>query len=508
MSTFLSFIKQHTFPFPRQVRGVLSQPLTWPGFLLFTGISLSILTAYIFLLSVNHRFLVTIPVRGGSLTEGVIGSPLYINPLLASTESDRGLVQLLYSGLMKDTQEGPVPDLAESYTVSPDSKTYTFILRPKIVFHDNQPLTAEDIVYTFTSAGDPTIAPLLHTYWQNVQVIAENERTVTFRIPQADTTFLSKLTLGILPAHLWSLPQDSVQQSFESNPLNSIPVGTGPFAYHDMSSTDGVINTVVLKRFPHFINQKPYLDTLRINFYANQTQLQSALQNKVIDMTMALEGPLISNVPKDYRIGSIPTDYDIILYRRSTETLLGDDRFVRILDRYIDKKAIIDSVENGYGLQENSDTPLSQEQALAELKKIGYVFQNGVLTTQGAPVGFAIVVEKQPDILQVARELSTQLGAIGMIVPVKAFDPGTVQIGVTSSDYQIVLGSPAELSIPPTYKKVLHLYTRTTPYITNQNVLGIDQILLIKPSVWHQLATNWYTEEDQVYPFIRTISNK
>ena len=88
---------------------------------------------------INERFLVVNPTNGGTLNEGIIGTPRYINPLLAVTDADRDISRLVYRGLMKEDSDGnTIPDLAESYTISDDNLTYTFILKNHIFKTEHQ----------------------------------------------------------------------------------------------------------------------------------------------------------------------------------------------------------------------------------------------------------------------------------------------------------------------------------------------------------------------------------
>ncbi len=68
--------------------------------------------------TVSMRFTEEIPAQGGSYAEALIGTPRFINPVLALSDVDRDMVQLVFSGLMRTTNDGVVPDLAESYTLS------------------------------------------------------------------------------------------------------------------------------------------------------------------------------------------------------------------------------------------------------------------------------------------------------------------------------------------------------------------------------------------------------
>ena len=95
------------------------------------------------LYKMEQSLLETIPAYGGTLGEGEVGSPQFINPLLAITDADRDLSALAYSGLMGISGSGNlVPILASGYTESTDGKTYTFTLNPKAKFSDGTSVTA------------------------------------------------------------------------------------------------------------------------------------------------------------------------------------------------------------------------------------------------------------------------------------------------------------------------------------------------------------------------------
>lgn len=95
------------------------------------------------------HFTQPVPRYGGSYSEGIVGQPAYINPLLSQTsEADADLVQLIYSALFKYDGQGRITgDLAEKYEVSEDQKTYTVYLKKNAKWHDNEPLNAEDVVF-------------------------------------------------------------------------------------------------------------------------------------------------------------------------------------------------------------------------------------------------------------------------------------------------------------------------------------------------------------------------
>ena len=93
--------------------------------------------------------MVEVPAYGGTLTEGIIGTPRFINPVLASSDADRDLVALTHSGLLRPDNHGRlINDMAEKYEISEDGLVYTFTLKPNLFWQDGTPITGDDIIFT------------------------------------------------------------------------------------------------------------------------------------------------------------------------------------------------------------------------------------------------------------------------------------------------------------------------------------------------------------------------
>ena len=119
--------------------------------------------------SLLKKVMVEVPTRGGSLSEGIIGTPRYINPVLAISDADRDLTSLVYSGLLKYTPSGDlINDLAENYTISDDKTVYTFTIREDARFHDGTPVTASDVEYTIQKTLDPALKSPKLANWKGV----------------------------------------------------------------------------------------------------------------------------------------------------------------------------------------------------------------------------------------------------------------------------------------------------------------------------------------------------
>ena len=250
-----------------------------PGDRLIAGVlALFVLaTSFAGLIALERSFLVTVPAYGGSLTEGIVGKPRFVNPLLALTDADRDLVALTYAGLMQVDGDGNlVPALAESYTVSEDGVEYTFVLREHAKFSDGSPVTADDVVFTVEKAQDPALRSPELANWANIRAETLDARTVLFTLPQPYAPFLADTTLGILPASKWrNVPVDE----FSFSPLMLEPVGAGPFEVGRIErSKDGSILAYELRASKTYALGRPYLDRILMKFYPDVQKLAEAYE--------------------------------------------------------------------------------------------------------------------------------------------------------------------------------------------------------------------------------------
>ncbi len=234
------------------------------------------------LIALQRTFLVTIPAKGGSLTEGIVGSPRFVNPLLALTDADRDLTALTYAGLMGTDGDGNlVPVLAERYRVSEDGQEYTFSIREDAKFSDGSPVTAEDVVFTVEKAQDPALRSPELANWANIRAQALDARTVVFTLPKPYAPFLVDTTLGILPADKWrNIPIDE----FSFSPLMTNPIGAGPFKVTRVSrDKNGSVTSYELRASETYAPGRPYLDVIYIKFYSDVTKLADAYERRSVE---------------------------------------------------------------------------------------------------------------------------------------------------------------------------------------------------------------------------------
>ena len=219
---------------------------------------------------------------GGEYTEGIVGQPLHINPVISlSNDTDEDLVRLIYSGLFKYNEQGKlVKDLAENYTLSDNNTTYTIHLKKNVLWQDNKPFKADDVLFTLNLISDPAYKSPLVKSWGGVKTTVIDDYTIQFKTTTPYVGFLNNLTFGILPKHIW---ESITPINFSLNSLNLEPIGTGPYKFNSIQrDKKGNIISYSLEANPTYFTGKPYISKITLKFYADEDTALEALNKKEI----------------------------------------------------------------------------------------------------------------------------------------------------------------------------------------------------------------------------------
>ena len=246
-------------------------------FILFLG-SLSFLITNFYL---AHTHLV--PARGGKYIEGIVGSPRFINPIYADfSDVDRDLTEILFSGLMKYTYDGQIiPDLAEKVEVEDGGKEIKVYLKPNIFWSNGERITADDVIFTIKIIQDPDYKSSLRTNWLGIKAEKISEDTVSFKLNKPYSAFLERLTLKIIPEHIW---KDISPQNFPLSFFNLKPIGSGPYRLKDLEQDEkGFIKSAVLEPNQFYYGKKPYISEVSFLFFENEQDLIKSWGEEKID---------------------------------------------------------------------------------------------------------------------------------------------------------------------------------------------------------------------------------
>jgi peptide/nickel transport system substrate-binding protein len=188
----------------RQAFLLLMKNLRWQ--LLIITITLVIVGALLVTQEPGQQIFLPQPSSGGVYSEALVGSISRLNPLLEQNNApDRDVNRLLFSSLIRFDARGlPTPDLADSWGVSQDGTIYNISLRPNAFWHDGQPVTSDDVLFTIEMIkDDSSFYPAdVRELWKSVEIKKLNERTLQFLLPEPFAPFLDYLNFGIVPRHL------------------------------------------------------------------------------------------------------------------------------------------------------------------------------------------------------------------------------------------------------------------------------------------------------------------
>lgn len=413
-----------------------------------------IISVLLILNKINQFFLTEVPTYGGSFTEGIIGSPRFVNPVLATSNIDKDLCFLIYSGLLKATPEGElIPDLADSYEISEDGFVYTFKLKDNLFFHDGLPLTTNDIEFTIKTTQNNIIKSSKKANWDGVEVKKINEREIQFILTQPYSPFLENLTIGILPEHIWG--KISPEQ-FAFSKFNIQPIGSGPYKIDNIKKNSSeVLEEYLLQTFDKYSLGEPYISKIYLKFYSNEETLLLEYKKNKIENISSISPDKIATLSDDLEKSqllttSLPRIFGVFF--NQNETNLFTNKEVRlVLDLAIDRQQIIDKVLNSYGVAINSPLPFKSkyyletnfpqedanrlESAQEILKQNGWrLNEDGIwekiTRTNTTSLSFSLSTANTPELKAVAEFLKAKWEEVGAKVNLKIFEIGDLNQNV------------------------------------------------------------------------------
>ncbi|MFH1769469.1 MAG: ABC transporter substrate-binding protein [Parcubacteria group bacterium] len=316
----------------------------------------SILVAVIALITIPvcayYHFTEPTPTHGGSFTEGILGEPQNINPLLINTrEVDTDLVRLIYSGLVRLDDKGNIhPGLAESYTISDSGLEYTFNLRQDALWHDGTPVTADDIVFTILTVQNLDVDSPQRLNWQGVDVEKIDEQTIKLTLKNPLAQFIYTTTMGILPKHVW----ESVSaENFKSTNLNIEAIGSGPYRINDIGrGGGGSVTSMTLSSFRNYYLEGPYIAKIELHFFTSLDDMISAYNSGKIDtIELPLQRRLSDlNISQRSKIQTVDQhSYFTVFFNENQNEIFAEDDIRLALNYGTDKQAIIDTELLGHG---------------------------------------------------------------------------------------------------------------------------------------------------------------
>lgn len=387
------------------------------------------------------------PAYGSSYSEGLVGEPRFINPLLAQSQTDKDLTRLVYAGLYKyDGNGNLIPDLADApLQISTDEHVYTAKLKPNLKWNDGQAITADDVVFTIQTLQNGDYKSPQKKLWGNITVEKIDDLTVKFTNTTTAAPFITNLTLGILPKHVWA---QITPDNFYFAKYNLEPVGSGPYYITEIAkAVNGDINSMKLASYSNYALGKPYIDEVTLKFYSNADDLMSALHTKEVDVMgyVPFENKLFMN-PKKTNLTTINIplyEYQALFFNLNKSKVLGDRDVRTALNQGLNREDFVNSVFSGQAVP--AYTPIlpgqtgfdpnvaalskyDPDNANAILDKAGWAKDaDGMRAKGGTPLQFTITTNDFELNVKSAENLQKQWQQIGVKANVNVIPTAQLQ---------------------------------------------------------------------------------
>ena len=183
----------------------------------------------------GESYAVNTYVDGGTYIEATVGKISSLNPLFATTSSEKVLSKLMFATLTYDDFSGhPGPQLASSVRHANDGKTWRIHLRENVVGSDGEPITNSDVLFTIELIQNPAVSTIYTANLEGVKVSEDENGDIIFDLPSAYADFSSALAFPIVPEHI--LKDTPIKTLAEAN-FSKNPVTSGAFNFNAIQTS-------------------------------------------------------------------------------------------------------------------------------------------------------------------------------------------------------------------------------------------------------------------------------
>lgn len=403
-------------PHARRVRLLI---LEW-GLLIIVITSLAITQAFWYKQSYSMEAFVD----GGSYIEATVGRVGSLNPLFATTSSEKSLSKLMFATLSTIDYSGHVGlGLAESIIPDETGKVWSVTLKPDLKWSDGKPITLDDVLYTVGIIQDSQANTIYSSNFSGVKVERVDD-VITFTLTSPYTDFISTLNIPLLPSHILGDVSASklLEHSFSTNPITS-----GAFTFNATQNlTKEGEKIVYLTANPNYYKGYPMLNSFAVHTYPAVADIVNALASGEVTATAELSTadaellPASTVYEKQTTLAS-----GVYAFLNTTSNLLSDVSVRQAIQQGIDMSAVR-SVLDG---EEALNYPIipSQIELTSYPPLPGYNFDAAKSTIEakgltGQTLMLATISTGYfPDL---ANELEAQLEKLGFSVELSVYNPG------------------------------------------------------------------------------------
>lgn len=390
--------------------------------------------------------------------------PDNLDPMLSAATDTSAVMMNVFEGLMGFNEKGAfIPAIAQSYTVSPDELTYTFVLKDSIKFHDGKNCTAQDVKYTYEKlagldGGEP-LNTVLSTALTKVE--APDDHTVILTLNQKDAGFMSKTTISITEA------------GYDNN--SAMPIGTGPYKFVEYIQGQKLV-LEKNEEYTTITERKPAVDKVEFVIMTDENAKLMALKSGSLDIA-GISATNAGALGEGFDIVQGPQNMVQVLALNNAEKPLDNLQVRQAINYAINKEEIIGAVVDGNGTPVDSFLSPSMatyyndsmtvyntdiEKAKSLLKEAGY--ENGFELTITVPSNYQVHVDT-------AQVIKDQLAQVGITVNIELVEWAQWLEGVyTNRNYQAtIIGHSGKLDPQDFLNRFTSTYAKNYFNFTNDD---------------------------------------
>ncbi len=392
-------------------------------------------------------------------TEGIVGEIVHLNPVFTEySDADADISSLIFSGLVKyNAVSGAFEEDMATHTLSEDHLVYTFTLKNNLLWQDGQPISSEDVYYTYAEViQSPEFENiLLKTNFDGVKIEAPDSRTITFTLNSPNSFFYTALTVGILPKHILG---DVAITELATHDFNESPIGSGPYKVEDsyQINADGT-TSVKLTASENYYGDKPKIENLRFVAYPTLSDLvenRSSWHGAARIRQSTLEEISLTDL--------VSYEYELPMYTalffNTDSAYLNENRERLGISKAINKNAILEAVDYSNQI----DTPLLElsqsewlhvwdlDEAKGALFDAGWALEEGdefrrnedgeIYTLRLVRRDFSESNPTQEETARLTAEaIQSQLKEIGIEVIIEAYTSEELNEKIRTRDYDMLL---------------------------------------------------------------------
>lgn len=471
-------IKENLFERASHIENVRLLILEW-GLMILGLIMIAITQAFWF----GNSYAENVFTSGGTYIEATLGDVNSLNPLFATTSSERTLSKLMFATISTVDYSGHIGiGLAKSITPSNDGKTWTVKLRDNLKWSDGEPITNADVIFTANLIKNPAVNSIYNANLSNVKISENENQEIVFELPSIYADFASALNIPVLPKHILdgTDPKTLIENNFSNSPVTS-----GAFNFNAVQASSSTDESVVyLSANQNYYQNQPLLSSFAIHTYKTTDDVIRAINSGSVTATAELSGADASKI-------------NLSQFNQKDSSLnSGAFIFFNMKNDWIKEKELRYAIRQGINMDEIRgiasgtqplDYPLVKSQinitnypALPEYNFEAAKAKIAELSTE-APISLNIATVNSGYLPEITDKIKSTLESLGFTVNVTAYEENQDFINniITKRNYDILVYE-IELGADPDLLPYYHSSQASTSGLNLSNYRNalVDDLLL------------------------------